>query len=185
MTEIDKLTKARLSAFRGLIASGVSAWRQVEGSYTFGGDGQELRVTFDPDVLALSFRYIDLAGSVRLENIALLEEPSNLGIGKVLYFLCPYSGRKCRTLYTDGYVFASRYALKNAVYSYQNKSKKDRAFERMFAFVRPDSPERPGGKITYRGKLTPYGRRVARYYARVEAGNRALQGYISRSLESL
>lgn len=69
--------------------------------------------------------YWDYEGEHRKVSVSLCSEPSNLGKGQVWYFLCPYTGRKCRTLFLNGKVIASRYAFCH-VYSYQNESRINR-----------------------------------------------------------
>lgn len=69
--------------------------------------------------------YWDYEGEHRKVTVSLCSEPSNLGKGQVWYFLCPYTGRKCRTLFLNGKVIASRYAFCH-VYSYQNESRINR-----------------------------------------------------------
>jgi len=51
-------------------------------------------------------------------NIELIEKPSNLGKGKVLYFVCPETNNNCRILYRCyGYhKWKSRKAYKNRIY---------------------------------------------------------------------
>jgi hypothetical protein len=54
--------------------------------------------------------------------IQLAEVPSNLGIGNVLYFICPATGKKCRILYKcyGSPIWKSRYAYRNKIY-YQSQ----------------------------------------------------------------
>lgn len=51
-------------------------------------------------------------------KIYLEEVDSNLGRGKVIYFLCPQSGKKCRILYIayESDIFKSRQAYKDRLY---------------------------------------------------------------------
>lgn len=51
-------------------------------------------------------------------KIGLLERPSNLGIGKVLFFICPVSQKPCRKLYIayDSTFFKCREAYRNRIY---------------------------------------------------------------------
>ena len=94
-------------------------------------------------------------------TVELREEESNLGRGKVLYFVCPVTQRKCRTLYTDGRVFVSRYAFPHR-YKVQTLTAADRFI------IGVTDPYRDGGKMYYRGKLTPYGKRVLRYEEKID-----------------
>ncbi len=51
-------------------------------------------------------------------KIYLVERPSNLGIGNVLYFICPDSGKLCRVLYRcyGSHIWKSREAYRNRIY---------------------------------------------------------------------
>lgn len=67
-------------------------------------------------------------------NISLVKLPSNLGKGGIWYFLCPYTSKLCRKLYSiDGY-FLHRSAV-NGYYEKQIQSKQYRQLERMFGPV--------------------------------------------------
>lgn len=118
--------------------------------------------------------YWDYEGEHRKVTVSLCSEPSNLGKGQVWYFLCPYTGRKCRTLFLNGKVIASRYAFCH-VYSYQNESRINRLLS---SFGKNDSPERKYGKKTYKGKVPPYGKRVSKYYSKLHRFNVMLENWM-------
>lgn len=65
---------------------------------------------------------------VRLDSI-----PSNLGKGKLWYFICPHIGKRCRKLYGVGKYFLHREAYPNAMYESQTYSKKMRELDRYFS----------------------------------------------------
>lgn len=60
--------------------------------------------------------------------------PSNLGKGKVWYFICPKTGLKCRKLYCIQGYFYHRKAFKslNCMYHTQTESKTERQIEKQF-----------------------------------------------------
>lgn len=58
-------------------------------------------------------------------RINLVSMPSNLGIGKIWYFLCPRTGKQCRKLYLINTLFLHREAHKGC-YSIQTYSKQMR-----------------------------------------------------------
>lgn len=60
-------------------------------------------------------------------TVGLVACPSNLGKGKVWYFVCPRTGKKCRKLYRVGKYFGHRDAFPGVVYEKQTFSKKTRA----------------------------------------------------------
>ena len=65
-------------------------------------------------------------------NISLVTLPSNLGKGQVYYFLCPFTGKRCRKLHLIDEQFMHRSALRSALYSKQTHSKSWRFMERHY-----------------------------------------------------
>lgn len=104
------------------------------------------------------------------QNIALAWRPSNLGVGGYYYFICPGTGRNCRKLYFVNGRFVSRFAFK-ALYKQQRESRTARK-----------SPLRQLAKLCecediindkfrryeYRGKPTPYARKIKKMIAKVQ-----------------
>jgi hypothetical protein len=101
-------------------------------------------------------------GRKHRQRILIVYEPSNLGISAVPYFLCPVTYHKCRKLYTDGNVIVSRFAFSHT-YSQRNKSHKWRELDKYLNYLEKE-PTKKNGKTEYRGKLTPYGKRIVKYY---------------------
>ncbi|MEH6405997.1 MAG: hypothetical protein V7767_01830 [Leeuwenhoekiella sp.] len=60
-------------------------------------------------------------------KVNLVSIPSNIGNGKIWYFLCPETNKRCRNLYSIGGYFLHRKAFKGAMYESQKQSKKWRA----------------------------------------------------------
>ena len=78
------------------------------------------------------------------------------------YFVCPVTGRSCRNLYLIGGRFVSRFAFKH-LYEKQTLSRHQRAdiFRFLDAADKVERLERqPYRKRTYRGKPTPYARKL-------------------------
>jgi len=101
-----------------------------------------------------------------LDYVTLLRwKQSNLNNGGFYYFICPVTGRSCRKLYLVGGRFVSRFAFR-ALYDKQCWSKSDRVdpLNDLLAFA---EWEQLAGqryrKPVYRGKLTPYGKKLAKY----------------------
>ncbi len=65
-------------------------------------------------------------------NVDLVTVPSNLGKGKIWYFICAYTGKRCRILHLIDGKFLHRSALKSGMYSKQTSSKKWRQIERVY-----------------------------------------------------
>ncbi len=84
--------------------------------------------------------YIELKyncdGEPRNYKVTLLSLPSNLGFGKIWYFLCPQTNKRCRILYSIGGYFLHREAFNGCMYDCQTRSKYyrnlDETFGRLF-----------------------------------------------------
>ena len=80
--------------------------------------------------------YVELTYNFREEprkyKVALVAVPSNLGKGKVWYFVCPYTDKRCRKLYSIGGYFYHRCAFSGAMYETQTYSKKWRQIEKLY-----------------------------------------------------
>ncbi len=64
-------------------------------------------------------------------NVNLVCVPSNLGKGKIWYFLCPETNKRCRKLYSIGGYFLHRDAFNGCMYESQTHSKKYRELEKL------------------------------------------------------
>lgn len=64
-------------------------------------------------------------------KVAVTYIESNLGIGEIPYFICPYTKKKCRNLYSTGKYFLHRDAISNGMYENQTESKKMRQFTKV------------------------------------------------------
>jgi|CXWL01.1.fsa_nt_gi hypothetical protein len=93
---------------------------------------------------------------VQLERI-----PAHFG-GYNWYFICPATGKRCRTLYGIGGLFLSRFAYPSAMYSTQTESKRYRDFSKMFGVLdlRNEYLNKRHSRTTYKGKLTKRYRRI-------------------------
>lgn len=87
---------------------------------------------------------------VQLESI-----PKHFG-GQEWYFICPATGKRCRTLYQIGKYFLSRSAYPYAMYSSQTESKQTRNFLKAFRSLDLESNFRSKrhARTMYKGKLT-------------------------------
>ena len=83
--------------------------------------------------------YIELDYSCNKEpvnyKINLVSLPSNIGKGKVWYFQCPHTKKRCRKLYLVGKYFLHREAFKGCMYEKQTKSKETRIQNKMIETV--------------------------------------------------
>lgn len=75
----------------------------------------------------------------RKYKVYLTSTPSNLDNGKIWYFVCPGTGKRCRKLYSIGGYFMHREAFKGCMYECQTQSKKARHMIKLFkTYLRTD-----------------------------------------------
>lgn len=106
--------------------------------------------------LELDYKANDIA---RKYKVSLVSVDSNLGKGKIWYFLCPNTRRKCRKLYLKGGYFLHREAFRGCMYESQVQSKKDRDMLKVFgSYFKLDNLYnqlyKKNFKKTYAGKPT-------------------------------
>lgn len=108
-------------------------------------------------------KYIELSylcnGTKINYRVYLIALNSNLGKGKIWYFLCPFTNKLCRKLYLVDNYFKHRTAFVGAMYETQTKTKKERAINKYFgSYFKLDKIESElQGKYfkkTYAGKPT-------------------------------
>lgn len=154
---IDCLVKLKLSSVKKIITEAIRTGEARAGKSKIKSPyvGEwETALAFFPDKMEL-VALITKGGKEIKQKIEVIEEDSNLRNGsKVYYFSC--RGYKCRTLYSDGTGFYPRAAFRH-IYGKQKQSRKEREIAYMA------EPFRAYGKETYRGRLTPYGKRLQRY----------------------
>lgn len=171
---IDHLIRLRLSDLLPYINQGLRDGKPYlitlkVNSFTFGVI--RFYVSFVPDSNDLVFVW-DTEERRHRQVITMAWRDSNLGNGsKVPYLVC--GGCLCRTLYSD---CKGLYSRRQFAHHYHQQSMG--RMSRMTA--RPDDPSRKYGKETYKGKLTPYGRRVLKYEEKFEASMMALMDLFKR-----
>lgn len=135
------------------VVSGVLSWN----------DGKSnIRIKVDNSKMLMSLEYV-VGGERQMKyNITIIEREANIGKGVVRFFMCPRCHQLCRNLYLYGDMFVSRKAMSGVIYRCQAMSKWQRTMGNGWAsdnFI----PYKRYGKTHYRGKLTPYGKRIERY----------------------
>lgn len=65
-------------------------------------------------------------------KVPLIKLPSNLGVGSLWYFICPFTNKRCRKLHLINERFMHRSALPSGMYSTQIQTKKWREFEKVY-----------------------------------------------------
>ncbi len=133
--------------------SGTLTWSQLDNSFA----SINIAVcTQDEPHVTLSYNY---GGEPRKYDVPLVSLPSNLGKGKVWYFLCPHTGKRCRVLYSiEGY-FLHREASLSRIYESQTRSPFSRAMDKIIdpAYGKQkihDELNRPYFKTHYAGSPT-------------------------------
>ena len=99
-------------------------------------------------------------------TVTIVSVPSNLGVGRVIYFLCPTSGKRCRKLYRayGSHEWKSREAQQNRLYySSQLSAKNDYHNDRYWHYERVKVPQllKKCKNTQYKGKPT---KAMEKYY---------------------
>lgn len=166
---VDEMGRIKLSDFRELIRSGRSSGKPVVWSFSLRNTDYKIYYVPEKNLLLLNWHR---GGEEKAQKILLREAKSNLGLNSVLYFVCPYTGRSCRKLFTDGWSFFSMYALKDGyTYSARNESKNYRQLSKLLK----EPPDLRHRKPYYRGELTPFGKSFAKAMTQAEEAER--QGF--------
>jgi hypothetical protein len=137
--------------------SGRITWSRVEGErkQITGRIGISVNTQIESPYLELDYTYNGEPINYRVNLISVL---SNLRKGKVWFFLCPHTGRRCRKLYCVGEKFLHRQAFKG-LYKIQTYSKRLRKEMKVFEsmFLLDDiltEIDKPYFRTEYRGKPT-------------------------------
>lgn len=106
--------------------------------------------------IELDYKYID---EPRNYKVYLTSTPSNLNRGKIWYFICPQTKKRCRKLYSIGGYFLHREAFNGCMYETQTQSKKYRQLDKTLgAYFKSDNLYselyKKNFKKTYAGKPT-------------------------------
>lgn len=134
--------------------AGTLNWKQ------YGNDAGSISVrgntTTEQPYIELEYKY---KGEPRNYKVLLVYTRSNLGKGKVWYFLCPKTLKRCRVLYLIGGYFYHRSAFKGCMYESQTQTKGYRQLDKTIgAYFRAEmyyeQINRKHFKKTYAGKPT-------------------------------
>lgn len=138
----------------GRIMSGIITW-SLDGK-PIGSISIQANTICEQPYIELDYKY---RGEQRNYKVYLTATPSNLNKGKIWYFVCPVTKRRCRKLYSQNGYFVHREAVTGYMYETQTRSKKARKLEKMVRVLfETDSLEseiyKKYFKKTYAGKLT-------------------------------
>jgi hypothetical protein len=96
------------------------------------GNGASIGIIIDPrEEPHIILNYL-WNGESKNYRVNLVSIPSNLNNGRVWYFVCPTTGKRCRKLYCHNGIFKHQRALSGVMYNSQLRSKKTRMLETLF-----------------------------------------------------
>ena len=156
----------------------------VSGTLSWNNTTARIRIKVDNIKKIVSLDYVVDGERHMSYNVYIYEQEANIGKGVVRFFNCPKTHNLCRKLYFDGNMFVSRKAINGAMYRCQNTSKLQRILPRGWAtdeFV----PFKRYGKPYYRGKLTPYGKRIERHQNIVDQCETIMGDWLFRKMNKL
>lgn len=150
------------------IHSGTLTWSRdgmQTGSISFyvnTSNGMHLHLSYKSNEESINYR------------IDIIEKPSNLGKGNVLYFLCPRTHKLCRKLYLVGGYFLHRKAFTGCMYESQTQCKKIRRWNNVLgAYFNSDKYYnqlyKKHFKKTYAGKPTKKYKRLSNQIKKAES----------------
>ena len=134
--------------------------------------GIHCEVEKQKDTLVAHFKYHTQNDPTHL-SVKITTTASNLGIGRIPFFVCPISGKRCRKLFLIQGHLISGSAIKEALYDTQTRSKKYRTllplFERPFQLEKLQKQiHSPYFKPMYRSKPTRTLRHIAEKIANLQ-----------------
>lgn len=120
-----------------------------------GSIGVKLEYLTSQPIMKLSYNYGDEEVDY---SVNLISVPSNLGIGRIWHFLCPFTYKRCRTLYLAAGRFAHR-SLCDGFYDSQVQSRRNRSLILIHSLYQKQEDAyseiySKGFRTTYNGKPT-------------------------------
>jgi hypothetical protein len=131
--------------------------------------------------IELDYKYRD---EPRNYKVYLTSTRSNLNKGKIWYFICPKTNKRCRILYSIGGYFLHREAFNGCMYETQTQSKSYRNLDKTLgAYFRADNLYselyKKNFKKTYAGKPT---KKYLRIMEQIQKGESISYNEIKRSM---
>lgn len=135
LDRVKKITISKLKEWQYLepnsFKSGTISWSRAGNEV--GSINISCKMIAEETYIQLSYTY-NKEESVNYK-VKLVSVASNLGRGKLWYFLCPETGKRCRKLYGAGKYFLHRDAYPDAMYESQTYSKQMRKMDKVFSTV--------------------------------------------------
>ena len=157
MTTLEQLPRLQI---RDFVKAGAFS-RSVHGTFEFRSKPGQIIFRTDLENMTIEFTANGPDGNPVVSRLGLVCIPTNLGIGNTWMFRSFRSGKRCRVLYLVRGMFVARADIIGPRYAQQLKGRAGRMCLRYNRYQNP--PTRANGKPTYRGKPTPYGKRLERY----------------------
>lgn len=124
ISDLKKLGYFKKGAFMSGTMNWINRYNEVTSSISLAVNNSDFN-----NYLELSYKCNDESYNYKVKLISL---PSNLGKGKVWYFLCPFTNKRCRKLHLINGRFKHRSALPSGMYSKQTHSKKWRETDKVY-----------------------------------------------------
>ena len=158
MTTLEQLHRVQIRAF---VKAGAFSQSVVHGTFEFPDKPGTISFRTDLERMTIEFTATAPDGDQVVSRLGLVRKPTNLGKGNTWLFRSFRTGKLCRVLYLVRGMFVARADIIGPRYTQQLKGRTGRMWLRYNRYQTP--PTRAKGKTTYRGKLTPYGKRLERY----------------------
>lgn len=153
----DIVEETRCLCLKELLGYGYFQYdKKVSGVLTWSSGAAISLISHSQTRLDLSYTITRTNEEVKY-SVRLVLRPSNLGVGEILFFVCPNSLKACRKLYlpSSQRYFLSRQAFPNLYYDSQLANKRLRVFDKMFRNERKiEELYKAGFRPYYNGKKT-------------------------------
>lgn len=158
MTTLEQLPRVQIREF---VKAGAFSRSVAHGTMEFRSKPGQIIFRTDLENMVIEFTATGPDGNPVVSQLGLVCNPTNLGKGNTWMFRSFRSGKQCRVLYLVRGMFVARADIIGPRYTQQLKGRAGRMWLRYNRYQTP--PSRAYGKLTYRGKPTPYGKRLERY----------------------
>ncbi|TDX82759.1 hypothetical protein [Epilithonimonas xixisoli] len=135
MISITDLKRMKILNPDSFISTSIN-WTNQSTNQNNGSISVSIKTEQNNGIITFDYTYRDVD---KINYTALLiTKPSNLGKGKIWFFVCPKTGRVCRKLHLINGYFVHRSANPNLMYEKQLESKKMREWSKMFGIMLND-----------------------------------------------
>lgn len=168
MTNLSKCLRIKIG---GLVSDGLLRCDGVTKHFKMSWNNNESQIsaTIDMNVGKITFDYL-CDGQPIHYSVDIERRTANIGFGEVYFFRIMHGGKAiyCKNLYLYNGLFVPRVMIPDAMYGCQIESK---TYRNAIPHV---EPFRKYGKPRYKGRITPYGKRINSYYESEDKARLAL-----------